>query len=366
MPKLQIRWIMVLVSTLHLLAIMVFFFSFQSVNSVSRPPMYATFVLANNPMQMTIETDRSDHTHTNNDILDKNMMNKNAVDNSIVDKHSDKQQSKLAKSSGSSSKKPNNLEQMADVQKTVATNKVAKSNTIKNVEPIITTHTLSPQSLEQSITNTALIIDKSSKTIKVLPNAEVLVNEKVDIKKVSGISVDSKALATNTTQSASATTQVSITELSATMTENLASTEATAQAKNEQARHSANNDRSHQALQDQSAMATNLGVDKHNQVQRSYQGQDDWQAQVRLVIEHGLVYPKQAMAKKWGGKTVVRIQIDASGHVLAATVVKSSGKSLLDNEAIQCIQRVSPLPKPPDGNSKTFSIPINFDYKRYQ
>lgn len=98
---------------------------------------------------------------------------------------------------------------------------------------------------------------------------------------------------------------------------------------------------------------------------------NDWQKQVIIAIERKLQYPAQALTKKWGGKPQVRITIDPSGNVLSVTLAKSSGKTILDNEAIATAKRASPLPKPPSeimqgSNQKSFVIPIRFDYKKYQ
>lgn len=95
----------------------------------------------------------------------------------------------------------------------------------------------------------------------------------------------------------------------------------------------------------------------------------DWQAKVRLAIEQNLHYPPQALANQWQGKCLLQITVDDLGQVLNVSLKKSSGKTLLDNEAIATAKRASPLPKPPSeliqNNRFSFVIPINFNHKKY-
>lgn len=99
--------------------------------------------------------------------------------------------------------------------------------------------------------------------------------------------------------------------------------------------------------------------------------EQNWQAQVRLQLEHHLIYPKQALAKQWGGQVFLKITVDANGVVQAVTIAKSSSKNILDNEAIATTKRASPLPPPPATllqakKTITFNVPMSFNYQKYQ
>ncbi|WP_227430987.1 energy transducer TonB [Psychrobacter sp. I-STPA6b] len=99
--------------------------------------------------------------------------------------------------------------------------------------------------------------------------------------------------------------------------------------------------------------------------------EQDWQALVRLAIERKLIYPPQALSKKWSGQTTLRVTVNASGQVLNVSIVNGSGKTVLDREAQAVVNRASPLPKPPSeilkgSSSRSFTIPVNFDYEKYQ
>lgn len=99
--------------------------------------------------------------------------------------------------------------------------------------------------------------------------------------------------------------------------------------------------------------------------------EQNWAAKVRLKLERTLDYPDEALSKKWGGKATVRISVNAQGKVLTVSLLKSSGKQSLDEEALATVRRASPLPKPPSDliqgqASYSFGVPITFDYKKHQ
>lgn len=96
--------------------------------------------------------------------------------------------------------------------------------------------------------------------------------------------------------------------------------------------------------------------------------EQNWSTQVRSKLQRSLNYPDEALSKKWSGKPTLSITIDKAGNVLSVSVVKSSGKAILDKEAIATARRASPLPAPPDEimngqGRKSFSIPVRFNLK---
>jgi TonB family protein len=63
-------------------------------------------------------------------------------------------------------------------------------------------------------------------------------------------------------------------------------------------------------------------------------------------VQH-LRYPRAAMARRQQGVPYVRFVMDREGHVLSATLERSSGFPDLDREAVALPRRAQPLPKPP-------------------
>jgi protein TonB len=64
-----------------------------------------------------------------------------------------------------------------------------------------------------------------------------------------------------------------------------------------------------------------------------------------------------------GGTSLVAFNVNRSGAVTAARLVRSSGDSTLDQEAVSLPRRASPLPPPPHGSagSIALTVPIHFD-----
>ena len=63
---------------------------------------------------------------------------------------------------------------------------------------------------------------------------------------------------------------------------------------------------------------------------------------------------------------LVEFTIDRSGKVVASRVLRRSGSSFLDQEAIAVLQRASPLPSPPEeitGELLPLTLPIQFRIK---
>lgn len=74
-------------------------------------------------------------------------------------------------------------------------------------------------------------------------------------------------------------------------------------------------------------------------------------------------YPQIAQRHGWEGTTEVLLQIAADGKVTSITLGKSSGRSVLDKEALNMVRRASPLPQAPQnlrGRELTVTVPIVF------
>ncbi len=77
-------------------------------------------------------------------------------------------------------------------------------------------------------------------------------------------------------------------------------------------------------------------------------------------------YPDQARARSNQGDVAVQFTIDRLGSLVASRVVRSSGSSALDEEALAVLQRASPLPAPPGqiaGATFDLTLPIQFRIK---
>jgi periplasmic protein TonB len=72
-------------------------------------------------------------------------------------------------------------------------------------------------------------------------------------------------------------------------------------------------------------------------------------------------YP--AAARGAAGTTVIRFELNRAGDVIASEIEKSSGKTVLDQEALEILRRANPFPPfPPTkpGAHDTYLAPINF------
>jgi len=74
-------------------------------------------------------------------------------------------------------------------------------------------------------------------------------------------------------------------------------------------------------------------------------------------------YPPLAQRRGWEGTAEVLLQIATDGKVTIITLGKSSGRSVLDEEALNMVRRASPLPQAPQnlrGRELTVTVPIVF------
>ena len=74
-------------------------------------------------------------------------------------------------------------------------------------------------------------------------------------------------------------------------------------------------------------------------------------------------YPPLAQRRGWEGTAEVHLQIAADGKVTSITLGRSSGRSILDEEALNMVRRASPLPEAPQnlrGRELTVTVPIVF------
>jgi periplasmic protein TonB len=89
----------------------------------------------------------------------------------------------------------------------------------------------------------------------------------------------------------------------------------------------------------------------------------NWKRQISLLLERNKRYPAAAERHRDVGVAQLAFTMDRQGHVMASRIVKSSGSTALDNEAMDLIKRVQPFPKPPSELSDgqlSFIVPLRF------
>lgn len=83
-----------------------------------------------------------------------------------------------------------------------------------------------------------------------------------------------------------------------------------------------------------------------------------WRGSVMAHLNRHKRYPGGG-----GGTSSVAFTIDRSGRVLSARLLRSSGSTMLDQEAVALARRASPVPAPPanmGGGSIVLSVPVRF------
>lgn len=89
----------------------------------------------------------------------------------------------------------------------------------------------------------------------------------------------------------------------------------------------------------------------------------NWQGTLRAHLENHKRYPAAARFRRQEGVATVRFVMDRNGKVLSAKLERSSGKSLLDEEALALLDRAQPLPPPPPevvGETLELVVPVQF------
>lgn len=74
-------------------------------------------------------------------------------------------------------------------------------------------------------------------------------------------------------------------------------------------------------------------------------------------------YPHVALLRGWQGTTQLQLILSGSGKMLNAAILRSSGFEVLDNQALEMVQRAAPFPQPPEalrGRNVAVNVPIVF------
>jgi periplasmic protein TonB len=91
-----------------------------------------------------------------------------------------------------------------------------------------------------------------------------------------------------------------------------------------------------------------------------------WKTQILALLERNKRYPEAAQSRHQQGTAQVFFSLDRQGRVIDSRVVRSSGASTLDDEALALLRRAQPFPPPPPelaGPRVDLSVPIRFNLK---
>ena len=90
-------------------------------------------------------------------------------------------------------------------------------------------------------------------------------------------------------------------------------------------------------------------------------------AKIRAKLNRLKKYPPAAASKQIGGVVTVNFTVNRQGAVISSRMVKSSGNSALDQEAMALLRRCSPFPAMPKEltqNTLNLTVPISFNPPR--
>jgi periplasmic protein TonB len=91
-----------------------------------------------------------------------------------------------------------------------------------------------------------------------------------------------------------------------------------------------------------------------------------WKTQILALLERNKRYPEAAQSRREQGVAQVFFSLDRQGRVIGSRVVRSSGASVLDEEALALLRRAQPFPPPPrelPGERVDLTVPIRFNLK---
>lgn len=89
----------------------------------------------------------------------------------------------------------------------------------------------------------------------------------------------------------------------------------------------------------------------------------NWQSSLMMKLNDAKRYPSRARRARNEGVAYLRFAMDREGNVLSASIERSSGYPLLDEETLELIERAQPLPQPPEdmqGEVLEFVVPVEF------
>ncbi|MEJ0095887.1 MAG: energy transducer TonB [Methylocella sp.] len=84
----------------------------------------------------------------------------------------------------------------------------------------------------------------------------------------------------------------------------------------------------------------------------------NWGSLVSAQLNRNKRYPESAQGQQ--GTAAVSFSVDRGGRVVSVRLVRSSGSSALDQEAVAMVHRSSPFPPPPPEVAGNLTVPVNF------
>jgi protein TonB len=91
-----------------------------------------------------------------------------------------------------------------------------------------------------------------------------------------------------------------------------------------------------------------------------------WKTHILALLERHKRYPESAQSRHQQGIAEVFFSLDRQGRVIVSRVVRSSGASALDEEALALLRRAQPFPPPPPelpGGRVDLTMPIRFNLR---
>lgn len=92
----------------------------------------------------------------------------------------------------------------------------------------------------------------------------------------------------------------------------------------------------------------------------SRQSLSSWASEVQARVNGAKRYPEAARARGESGTATLAFSVDASGRVVSASIVGSSGSAALDRETLSMVHRLGRLPPPPTNGRVTLRVSVNF------
>ena len=92
----------------------------------------------------------------------------------------------------------------------------------------------------------------------------------------------------------------------------------------------------------------------------------NWKSRLVAQIDRSKRYPAEAQSRGEQGVAQVAFSVDRGGGVHNARVVRSSGSSILDRDALAWLDRAQPLPPPPAemmGAQIPLSVPLRYNLR---
>jgi protein TonB len=93
---------------------------------------------------------------------------------------------------------------------------------------------------------------------------------------------------------------------------------------------------------------------------RSVASDPNYSGRVAAHLARHKQYPASARSNGTQGTGTVTFSINGSGSVTSVSLAHSTGAAILDQELTAMVRRASPFPAPPDGQAKSFTVPVSF------